>query len=303
LEYLRSMYTNKIYTPTADDSQWAFQEYLTDAKRRLELKQLKPGEDVQIVDDRVQVSGPVPVMQVNGLIAKVIFTKNPERAVFLDESSPLEWTYPYLVPQGFVFKVNRQPLAGMSPEIVQQDRAFWVRWVSKTLGDWLTDSTPVQEICDFVEKTYVRKDLTGFAGDPQFVRTARNWKPLRDFLGASAVFSKSRSSIAKVYWARGRSATTVEDRSRMLNEADFAFRQAFALCPYQASTLQDYGNFLFEQKRFKDAVLVARTVEKFDPEDRGVKNWVKKIEELAEKASIVKQTNSAPLTSPTADFP
>jgi len=303
LDYLRSMYNGKIHTPTADDSQAAFQEYLSDAKRRFESKQLKPGEDVRIVNGRVQVSGPIAVMQINGLIAKTIFEKNPDHAFFLEEQWPLDWTYTHLVPHGFVFKINRQPLAELSQKIVDQDRAFWTGWVSKTLGNWLTDSTSVKQICDFVEKTYIRKNLTGFTGDPQFVCTARNWKRVRDFLGASAVFSKSRTSIARVYWAHGLNAKTTEERTRMLKEADFAFRQAFALCPYQESTLKNYGDFLFEQKRFKDAVLAAHTVGQFDPEDKGVRNWVKEVEQLADQAATERQTNATPLTSPTADSP
>jgi len=303
LAYLRSMYANRIHIPTADDSQAAFQQYLADAKRRFESKQLKPAEDVRIVDDIVQVSGPIAVMQINGLLAKTIFDKNPDRAFFLDEQWPLDWTYAHLVPHGFVFEINRQRLAELSPEIIEKDHAFWAGWVSKTLGEWLTDSTPLQAICDFVDKTYIRKDLTGFTGDPQFVRTARNWKPIRDFLGASAVFSKSRTSIARVYWGRGQSAATDEERAKMLKEADYAFRQAFALCPYQESTLQNWGDFLFVQRRFNDAVLVARAVGKFGPDDQWLRDWVKKVEQLAGEAVSGRRTNSLPLTSPTAGSP
>ena len=35
LDYLRAMYGGKIYTPTAEDSQRCFQEYMADAQRRL----------------------------------------------------------------------------------------------------------------------------------------------------------------------------------------------------------------------------------------------------------------------------
>ena len=159
------------------------------------------------------------------------------------------------------------------------------------------------EICDFVEKTYIRKDLAGFTGDPEFVRTARNWKFMHDFLGASAVFSKSRTSIARVYWARGRSASAVEERMRLLNEADFAFRQAFVLCPYQSSVLENWLEFLCEQGRLNDAVLVARTVGDFNRGDQGLQTWVKNIERLASEGVARKQTNSPATTSPTADSP
>ena len=73
----------EILTPTNDDSQKSFQEYLTDAQRRLQLKQLKPGEDVRIIDNRVQVSGQIAVMAINGLLTKVIFDKNPNNEFYV----------------------------------------------------------------------------------------------------------------------------------------------------------------------------------------------------------------------------
>ena len=176
-------------------------------------------------------------------------------------------------------------------------------WTSKAVGNWLTNSTSVQEICDFAEKTYVRKDLTEFTGDPQFVCTSRNWKPVRDYLGASAVFSKSRTSIARVYWARARSAKTVEERTKLLEEADFAFRQAFALCPYQESTQQCFGAFLLEQMRFQDAILVARTIGRFGLADKSAQDWVKQVEKLAGAAAAMERTNSMGFPTPTGDSP
>src|ERR1019366_2271099 len=47
LEYLRSMYDGKIYTPTDEDSQKCFQDYMEDVQRRMQNHQLKPGEDVK----------------------------------------------------------------------------------------------------------------------------------------------------------------------------------------------------------------------------------------------------------------
>src|SRR5207302_7132919 len=40
----------EIYTPSGDDSSRCFNEYLIDAERRLRAGQLKPGEDVKIID-------------------------------------------------------------------------------------------------------------------------------------------------------------------------------------------------------------------------------------------------------------
>ena len=46
---------------------------------------------------------------------------------------------------------------------------------------------------------------------------------------------------------------------RMAREADFAFRQAWALCPDSIETVLRYVALLMEQKRFAEAILVAET--------------------------------------------
>ena len=48
----------KIYTPTGEDSQRCFQEYMADAQRRLAEHKLKPGEDVKMVDGQAGRSFP-----------------------------------------------------------------------------------------------------------------------------------------------------------------------------------------------------------------------------------------------------
>jgi len=35
-------------------------------------------------------------MTINGLLAKIIFDKNPNREFYIEESFPLDWMYPYL---------------------------------------------------------------------------------------------------------------------------------------------------------------------------------------------------------------
>jgi len=83
----------EIHTPSNEDSQRAFQEYLGDAQRRLdhdrrlpnEQKQIKIGEDVRVVENKVQVSGQVAVMAINGLLTKIIFDKNPDHEFYVEE--------------------------------------------------------------------------------------------------------------------------------------------------------------------------------------------------------------------------
>jgi len=288
LAYLRSLYGERIHILTQDDSQKAFQDYLTGAQRRLETNRLKPGESVEIVDGRIQASGPMAVMGINGLLTKTLIEKNPDLQFFLDEAAPMDWTYNYLVPRGFICEISREPLADLSEDLVERDREFWTRYVSQLLGDWLTDETSVEEILDFAEKVYLNKDLTGFKGDPRFVKTARPWREVTDFTGASTVFSKSRANIAGLYAWYAQTAASPGEKGRMIKEADLAFRQALALCPYQTDTVQRYLSFLSQQQRFDEVILVARVAEKFHRRNEEFSKFLNQVAELTETQTKAK---------------
>jgi tetratricopeptide (TPR) repeat protein len=280
----------EINTPSNEDSQRCFQEYMQDAQQRMQRGQLKPGEDVRVVDNRVQVSGQVAVMAINALLAKVIFDKNPTNEFFVEESFPLDWMYPHLTPFGIIMKINRQPLAELSQEIVDRDHKFWSDYSDRLIGNWITYDTPIKEITDFAERVYVKRDFSGFKGDPTF---------LRDEDGQKA-FSKLRSSIAGVYaWRinsmagqvmaleqRPPNTLTPAERNilaahqRMLKEADFAFKQAFAFCPYSPEALYRYVQLLAGSRRFDEALLLAETSIKVDPNNAGLKGLVSELQRL-----------------------
>jgi hypothetical protein len=260
LNYLRSMYGDKIYIPTAEDSQKCFQDYIKDAQRRMQNHQLKPGENVNVdaASGRVQISGSVAVMEINALLVKVIFDKNPNREFYIEESWPLDWMYPYLEPHGLIFKINRQPLAELSNEIVQRDHDYWTKYVQPMIGNWLNDDTSVEEVTKFAGKVFLQHDFNGFAGDPLFIQNDYSCK----------MFSKLRSSIGGLYAWRAQHAADASEKERMNNESDFAFRQAFALCPYSPEVVFQYVNLLMSEGRTADALFIAETAEKM-PEMQG----------------------------------
>jgi hypothetical protein len=253
LDYLRSMYGNKIYVPTYEDSEKCFQAYKEDAQNRLQNHQLKPGEDVsQDSNGQLKISGQVAVMEINGLTAKVIFDKNTNRECYVEESYPLDWMYPHLEPHGLIMKINRQPLPELSDEIVRNDSDYWGKYVTPMIGGWLNHDTQVKVVADFAEKVYVQKDLSGFKGDPQFIQNEYSCR----------MFSKLRSSIAGLYAWRAQHATHAGEKDRMNDAADFAFRQAWALCPYSPEAVFRYVNLLLSENRAADALLVAKTAGK-----------------------------------------
>ena len=283
LEYLRGMYGAKIYTPTDEDSKKCFQDYMADAQERVQKHQLKPGENVAVgADGKIQVSGQVAVMEINGLLVKTIFDKNTNREFYIEESFPFDWMYPYLEPHGLIMKINRQPLSELSDEIVKQDHDYWVKYVQPMIGDWLHDDTPVEEVAAFAKKTFGKQDFTGFTGDPRFIQNAYSHR----------MFSKLRSSIAGLYmWRLDQSAGEAE-KDRMARAADFAFRQAWALCPYSPEAVFRYVNFLLKQKRISDALVVAETAAQMPSMQGQDGEQIRALVEQLKKLQKAKQASS-----------
>jgi len=262
----------EILTPTNEDSQQAFHEYINDAARRLahdrqfpnEPKQVKPGEGVSFTEDnRVQVSGQVAVMSINGLLTKVIFDKNPESEFYVEESFPLDWMFPHLTPFGIIMKINRQPVPALTEGMMSKDHEFWSKYSERLIGNWVTYDTSVKEICDFAEKTYLRHDFTGFKGDRKFARD--------DF--ARKAFSKLRSAIGWLYWWRVSHECPPElrpkdlaDQQRLMKEAEFSLKQSYAFCPYSPEALHKYVTLLLGAGRVDEAFMIAETSLKFDPD-------------------------------------
>ena len=104
---------------------------------------------------------------------------------------------------------------------------------------------------------------------------------------AQKAFSKLRSSIAGIYsWRLGPDCPvafrpkTSEDQQRLLKEADFAYRQALAFCPYSPEAVFRYVNLLATMQRYEDAERVAQTCLKFDPLNSSVANLVDQIKRI-----------------------
>jgi thioredoxin-like negative regulator of GroEL len=278
----------EIYIPTPEDSQRCFQEYMADASRRMQINQLKPGEDVKVMDGRVQVSGQVAVMNINGLLTKVIFDHNPENEFFVEESFPLDWMYPYLTPFGIIMKINRQPLPSLSEEVLAKDHNFWKQFSKRLTGDIVDYDTPVKEITDWIEKVYLRHDLNGFTGDRKFLHDD----------DAQKSFSKLRSSIGGIYaWRLTQAEAQYRPKSsaeyqRLLKETDFAFRQAFAFCPYSPEAVFRYSQLLLQLQRFDDALLIAETCLKLDPYNGQVRGLVDSIKRYKKDTGGIEQFRS-----------
>jgi Tetratricopeptide repeat len=114
LEWMNTLYGDRMKTLTPEDSQRAFQDYIADATRRFqhdqqfpdEPKQIRPGEDIKFVDGKVQVSGQVAVMGINERLLQMLMEKNPDLSFGLQESFPLTGTYGEALPLGPIMELN-----------------------------------------------------------------------------------------------------------------------------------------------------------------------------------------------------
>jgi len=231
----------------------------------------------------VQVSGQVAVMMINGLLCKVIFDHNPTNEFYIEESFPLDWMYPYETPFGVIMKINRNTQSELSQDVFNLDHKFWNDFTTRLCGNWITYDTSVKDICDFAERTYISNNYKGYTGDRAFVRDD----------DAQKAFSKLRSSQAGMYaWRLSPQCPpvfrqkTAASQAALIRETDYAFKQAFAFCPYSPEAVYRYVNFLLQFNRLDDALIVAQTCIKLDPYNDQVKNLINQLKEFkAQSAS------------------
>ena len=162
----RDLYGDEIWIPSNDDSAEAFNVYVDEVQRGV-----RPANgDLKIENGRVQVTGALGVMEINGILTKMMWDHDRLRhSFYVEESYVIPWMYPYLSPHGLIMKLNadRTPY---DPMTAAKDRDFW---------DW-----------------YVRRLLS----DPMY---------RRDFAGQKS-FSKLRAAIAGLYSKQGRHADAAQ---------------------------------------------------------------------------------------------
>ena len=212
-------------------------------------------------------------MAINGLLVKVIFDRNPSHEFYIEESFPLDWMYPYLEPHGPIMKLNRTELSELPAATLAKDREYWQTKTKEKLGDWLTPETSVASVAKFAERVFANNDVSGFSGDESYLRSQQ----------AQKMTSKLRSSIGGIYAWRSQHAKLSVDRERLAKEADFAFRQAFALCPYSPEAVFRYVQLLAQTGRVEDAILVTSAALKNTPNDSQIANLLEQLKQMRKK--------------------
>lgn len=156
----RDLYGDEIWIPSKEDSAEAFNIYVDEVQRGVR----QANGDLKIENGRVQVTGALGVMEINGILSKMMHDHDRLRhSFYVEESYVIPWMYPFLSPHGLIMKINASPTPYNS-KIAVKDADFW---------DW-----------------YVRRLLD----DPMY---------RRDFAGQKS-FSKLRAALAGLYNKQGR---------------------------------------------------------------------------------------------------
>ena len=152
LEFVSTLYSDRMTQLTADDSQAAFQSYVADAQKRFEhdqqfpdeAKQVRPGEEIRMVDGKIQVGGQVSVMAINDLLLQTLMQKNPGLSFAIQESFPFKDMYPDALPLGPIMQLGaRDSQNEFTPERAAQSLQYWQTTAQQLLGDaQAVDSPP-----------------------------------------------------------------------------------------------------------------------------------------------------------------
>ena len=157
LDYVAFQYGDRFATLTQTDADRAFADYMADAQKRLEhdrqfpneARQLRPGEDVKMVDGKLQVSGQVSVMAINERLFKMILENNPELPFAMEESFPFKSVLAEASPLGPIMEVNpRDQQNALTPERAAETVDYWRNATGQLLND------PDAQGSDAVRKSY-----------------------------------------------------------------------------------------------------------------------------------------------------
>jgi tetratricopeptide (TPR) repeat protein len=138
-------YLHDHYAPTRPMAKGWFQKWLGRDKQYPRDSTKMPTEQ-ELVDIVRNVSMNLPPganpqdpnvgILYHAAIAQWIFENNKDkREFFIEESFPMEWTYAYAVPNGLSYRLNKEPLATLPPEVVQEDFRYWNNYVDRLISD------------------------------------------------------------------------------------------------------------------------------------------------------------------------
>jgi tetratricopeptide (TPR) repeat protein len=103
-----------------------------------------------------------------------------------------------------------------------------------------------------------------------------------------------------VYFWRVQNTKVPAEHSRVLREAEFAFKQSFAYCPFSPEAVYKYVTLLVNVGRAKDAQLIADTSLTWDPDNAGLRALAENVAQIVQSQQQLSQQSGAPAAAPAA---
>ena len=192
---MRDLYGNDIWIPSVADSARAFSTYISE----IESGKRPMTAGITKENGRVQISGVMGVMEINGILAKNIFDyNNYKHEFYVEESYVIRWMYPYLEPHGLIMKINKNRQPRLTPKMVNNDTDFW-DWYTRRL---ITSEKFVRDVVARKSFSKLRSALAGLYAN----RGMRNEAEVA-FLEARKLYPLSPEAnfrLAEVYMRSGR---------------------------------------------------------------------------------------------------
>ncbi len=247
MNVMRDLYGDQIWIPAPRNVNLAFQTYI----QRVESGKIQAGAEVSTEGSRVQVQGVGGVMQINAMLARQIFDHNQYRTEkkTSGETRPVGSAVVYDDPP-------IHPSTGRPPR-----RAFYVEesYVMPWMYPYLTPHGLIMKINN--QPTPLTDEMA--RNDADFWnwycnRLLGNRRFLRDIVARKS-FSKLRTALAGLYFARGR-----------FKEAEAAFRQAVALYDLSPEANLRLAHLIVQQDRHDEAISILDTLYEKDPNNEKV---------------------------------
>ena len=127
----RDLYGDEIWIPSKEDSAESFNIYVSE----VQSGKRQANAALKIENGRVQVTGALGVMEINGILTKMMFDHERLRhAFYIEESYVIRWMYDYLSPHGLIMKINKDANP-LNKDIVRNDMEFWDWYQRRLLKD------------------------------------------------------------------------------------------------------------------------------------------------------------------------
>jgi len=141
----------------------------------------------------------------NSAVAEWIFLHNRDKAdgtprhFYVEESFPMQWSYPYAVPHGLCYEILHDPIPALPPGAAAKDLAWWDDYIQNHL-----EKTAGFKYDDLAQHSFAKLRNTG--GN---IYAFRNMRPEAERAYRQALYlwpanTETTGNLANLLWSEGR---------------------------------------------------------------------------------------------------